>query len=436
MRAEATGLVVYAEQSFSMSMHFPSIPAMRYRWFHVAAALVVVSALVPAAAVVDGETLQAMPGVTLVHGAWFLLIAPLCNVLDALTLMSVRQHIALLVTLVLLYLAWRMTVPRTRARRANRAVGELRVAFRALAALFIVYGVGSVAPRPMAKLVASDTDVVIVDVHSHSNFSLDARPDWSVDDNRRWHRGAGFEIGYLTDHRTWDGLVPARRGNPTRAGDDFSFLPGVELHFKGQTVCALGITERDAVRIWIDPERSRSPQADRVRTAPEPVRVQTIPEKFDRVPAADANGRNGVLAIELVDGAPRGIAQTQRDRVAIIHLADSLGLALVAGSNNHGWGRTAVGWTLVTIPRWRMMPPDSVGDRISDEIRAHRRRATRVALRNSPNPGTSVVALALTLPGVVWRMLTTLSLGERLSWLLWLALFASLALRRGGRRRS
>ncbi len=402
---------------------------MRSRWIHAAAALVVVSVVVRAPAVVNGETLQAMPGVGLAHSPSFLLLAPLCDVLDALTLMSVRQHIALLVTLIVVFLGWRL------AARGNTAAREARIALRALALLFIVYGLGAVAPRPMARLVVSDTSVVVIDVHSHSNFSLDARPDWSVDDNRGWHRGAGFDIGYLTDHRTWDGLAPARRGNPARAGEGFSFLPGVELHFRGETVCALGITERDAIRIWIDPERSRSPQANRVRAMLEPVRIQTIPEKLDRVPAPDANGRNGVLAIELADGAPRGITQTQRDRAAILRLADSLGLALVSASNNHGWGRTAVGWTLLTIPGWRNMPPDSVGVRIAAEIRARRRHATRVALRNSPDPGTSTIALVLTLPAVGWRMLTTLSFGERLSWLLWLALFASPALRRGVRGR-
>src|SRR5437764_10613241 len=53
-------------------------------------------------------------------------------------------------------------------------------------------------------------------------------------------------------------------------------------------------------------------------------------------------------------------------RQRIVHIADSLNLALVTGSDNHGWGRAAPGWTLMRIPGWRGMSTDSLSRRIED----------------------------------------------------------------------
>jgi hypothetical protein len=141
-----------------------------------------------------------------------------------------------------------------------------------------------------------------------------------------------------------------------------------------------------------------------------------------------------VLGIELSDGAPRGIDQSQRDRRLILRIADSLNLALVAGSNNHGWGHTAVAWSLMRIPDWRALTPDSLGATVEQRIRAERRHAVQVAVRRSPDPGRSSLALAATLPAVAWNMLVTLSPAERASWIVWAWMAAALAQLVGGRR--
>jgi hypothetical protein len=55
------------------------------------------------------------------------------------------------------------------------------------------------------------------------------------------------------------------------------------------------------------------------------------------------------------------MTQVKRDHDRIVRIADSLDLTLVAGSDNHGWGRTAPGWTLRRIPgMWRAYSPDSL----------------------------------------------------------------------------
>jgi hypothetical protein len=130
-----------------------------------------------------------------------------------------------------------------------------------------------------------------------------------------------------------------------------------------------------------------------------------------------------VRAIELIDGAPRGLGQVRRERARIIALADSFDLALVAGSNHHGWGRTATGWTLMYLPGWRGLTPEQLAYAIERAIRLGGRRTTKVVERYVADTETGV-ALPLTLPLVTWGMLRTLSTEERVVWLAWgLALY-------------
>lgn len=385
-------------------------------------ALVLVSWPLGVPPLLDLETLAPVPGAHLVHRAAYLLLSPVCDVLDALTLLSVRQTLALIASLAVLYVLWRVVRWR---RRGGTAWREARLALRALGAFVAFYGLGILAPRPMASLALADPDAVKVDVHSHTNWSHDARADFDVRANLAWHRAAGFDVTYITDHKSFDGAALAMRLNPPRAGDGLVALSGLEFIENNDHINALGATERNAMWIRVDIRRARPhlPPARRI----EPVLVQTIPEDLSTVPAPDTEGRRGVLAIELSDGAPRGIEQGQRDRALILRIADSLDLALVAGSNNHGWGRTAVAWSVVRIPGWRTMTPDSLGAAIEQSIRTERRHGVRIVARRSPDPGRSRLALAATLPAVAWNLFVTLSPAQRASWIAWSWLVASLA---------
>jgi hypothetical protein len=103
--------------------------------------------------------------------------------------------------------------------------------------------------------------------------------------------------------------------------------------------------------------------------------------------------------------------------------ADSLGLALVTGSNNHGWGRTMLGWTLVRVPGWRAVSPDTLGGRIEDAVRAGRLGDLRAVARRRPIGG-SWLAVAAVAPTLGWQTLTALQPAERVVWLVWVAVGA------------
>jgi predicted metal-dependent phosphoesterase TrpH len=384
-------------------------------------------------AVRDMVTRDAAPGARLLHPTAYLVLSPIYDVLDALTLLSVGQLLALVSSLALVYVALRAWRWR-HGSHGLRLGRELRLALLALGAFLAFCALGVLAPRPMAALALDDRDAVKVDVHSHTNASHDGRGDFDARDNIDWHRDAGFDAAYITDHKSFDGAREAMRSNPRRAGDGLVMLSGLEFIDNHNHINALGATAADSAWIRVEARRQRLGWPARERGSA--VFIQTIPENLERIPIPDRSSGRGLAGIELSDGAPRGIEQSQRDRALILSIADSLDLALVAGSNNHGWGRTAVAWSVLRIPGWREMTPEKLGTAIEAHIRAERRGAVQVIERRSPDPVGSRLALAATLPAVTWNLLVTLSGAQRVSWIIWSWILAAAVLLYAARRDS
>jgi hypothetical protein len=245
---------------------------------------------------------------------------------------------------------------------------------------------------------------------------------------------------YITDHRTVQGAELGIANNPTQAGQGTMILQGIELGWRGEHVNVLG-AERVYKGLATPGLRDLDEQSlalGSLLASREPIVIGTIPGHPDRLVPANGPGTAGMRAIEIVDGAPRGLDQSRLQRARIARLADSLRMALVTGSDNHGWGRTMPAWTLLRIPGWRGMNTDSLAYAIDRALRFGP-GATRVVERRvaAEMNGSNPVELALTLPLVTWRMLTTLSGDERVAWIVWtwgVFLLVRLAARRRGRR--
>ena len=383
--------------------------------------LVLLSALFAISPVRDGATLGPVPEARLALPTSYVAMAPVSEILDTLTLLTVPQHVALLVTAIVLYVVWRAWRLRRRPATTGRARREAGRATLFLIGVLLVYAAAAMLPRPMAALVVDVPEVLLVDFHAHTLYSHDGRAGWSADDLRAWHRGAGFDAVYVTDHRSVQGAQRGLDGDPPQAGEGTMLLPGIEVVWDGLHVNLLSAASRYQGLITpslgdVDPEAIRL--ASLVPNA-EPIVIATIPDDLSKMHPAGGPGTAGVRAVELIDGSPRGLRQSRRDRAQIVHLADSLDLALVVGSDNHGWGHTAPGWTGMQIPGWRGMDADSLAQSIELYLRRGRRGATRVIERVVADPGTSPVMLALTGPIAFWRMLTTLSADERVVWVVW-----------------
>lgn len=349
---------------------------------------------------------------TLALSPAYVLLSPVSRVLDTFGLLSVGQHVALGVTVIALAILVTMRERNSTRRRTTRAVQSGGVA---LAVLAIIYAAVAALPRPMAALAVSDPDIVRVDFHSHTNASGDARSGFSAEKNRAWHARGGFDAGYISDHRSFDGAEAAGSQNPERAGDGVVLISAFEGRYLGTFEIFLSFTRADSATMMDGHRRLLKGTLLSGRT---PASVVALPSPLYDVQRVAHDGPPYIAAIEISDGSPRGFAQSDRQLSEIIRRADSLGMAVVSGSNNHGWGRVVPAWTLVKIPNWRGLFADSLGAAIEDAIRAAP-RDVHVVERRRPTLA-SPSAMALTMPVAVAQLFATLTLLERFVWLVWI----------------
>jgi hypothetical protein len=364
------------------------------------------------------SSLTPLLGMELVHPTLYTVLAPLSDVLDALSLLSVPQLIALTVTLILYFSLWRFLRAR---RRGTTRWTETCAALRVFVTFLLLVAMSAVLPRPMAALRVDDPDAVVFDVHSHTSYSHDASRTFTVERNREWHRAGGFDVAYITDHRCFDGAAEGLRGNPKRSGDGTVLLSGVELQGDDQHQVVLEPPDAAVPDGFLETWCVRA-RAGRVPGVP-PVRVQTIPEDLSKMRVASPAMPAGVTAIEISDGAPRGLAQADRDDMQLWDLAAVNHLTVVAGSNNHGWGRTVVAWNVVRIPGWRALSPDSLGRIIESRLRSRQVNAVQVIERTrfvSHSHLLLAVAYAF-MPIIFGAMILPSSPGEWIAWAAWVA---------------
>jgi hypothetical protein len=164
-----------------------------------ASAVVLLAAAVPLEPIRDAETGAAVAA-TLRLPLAYVLFAPISDILDGVSLLSVRQHIALAITIIVAHASvrwWRQWHARTGVSRVH---AELRKGGAVLVAIVALEAAAGRMPRPMAALELASRDRLAIDFHSHTNASKDARRGFTLERNRAWHRGAGFDVAFVTDH--------------------------------------------------------------------------------------------------------------------------------------------------------------------------------------------------------------------------------------------
>ncbi len=364
----------------------------------------------------DAASLGDVPEAYLSRSFGYVALAPLSDVLDTLTLLSAQQHLALLCGVLVLFVAWRGLKA---AYGGATWRGHLVSGAVLFVSLLAVYAAGALLPRPMAALEADDANIVRVDFHSHTDASHDGRQ--TVEQNRAWHRGAGFNVAYITDHASVAGAERGVANDPAVAGQDVTLLQAIEVTWSGEHVGILG-AQRTYTGLLTPNLRDVDVEGLRIGSmipGREPVVIWHHPHRLDRLPLAVHPLTPGIRAIEVVNGAPADMGRVRRNRAAEVAMAQQNNLALTTGSDNHGWGRTAPGWTVMRIYGWRGMSPDALAQRIEATLRAQGFGATRVVERRVADPGDRRLELAASIATVPARMLTTLSNDERIAWLIW-----------------
>ncbi len=361
-------------------------PLRRYPISIVLIVLLLWSATCTLPALVDVATGSLLTTADLTRPMGYIVFAPLSDVLDALTFLSLDRARWLLLTWGLgLALVGVLRSGTMRQRLSRFILGPTLVV--ALAAATVAL------PRPVPRLTVDDPSLTVIDYHAHTQASHDGRPGWTVLDLAHWHAVQGFQASYVTDHnRVLDATVD----------DPFPLLPGAEWSVYRQHVLALGEASP------IDPGRYGGDTHALLALFPELHRrgalaVASIPEYWqNHWDDLDAFVHAGVDGFEIANCAPKAIGFPPQARARVVGIARQHNLLVVGGSDNHGWGKVTCVWNLAS--------PSAHG------YEANRVIARPIALLQGEwLPWTA----AYTQP---WLMLRSLSWPERVSWLTWILL--------------
>jgi hypothetical protein len=393
-----------------------------YGWLIAPAAI---SLLLLAGALLSEAPLQRLDSATavgsevrLILQPSYLALGPICRVLDTLTLLTLLQLGSLCGTLTGAYVAYGALTRHGQSTSPRWRQATVR-AMTATAIILAICVVNVLVPRPMAALAVQSPDVVLIDFHSHTKASHDGRPGFGPEDNRDWHKAAGFNVAYVSDHANWKSIAAAEQHNPAVAGDGTMLLSAVEARVDGYYVIALGPETQYRPALagnWLNDDalHASGSQISLVYALPIPrkdIRGSRVPPLRD------------VSALEICDAGPKSLPQSREDHDKLLTWADELNVPVVAASDNHGWGRTAICWTLMKIPGWRQMDQTRLSVAIDQKLREGRKASSVVALRSPLGELNGWRTLAAA-PLLVMYLTRSLSAAERGSWITYVWVWA------------
>src|SRR6185503_6877065 len=167
-----------------------------------------------------------------------------------------------------------------------------------------------------------------------------------------------------------------------------------------------------------------------------PILLLSLPGDVLRIPPAELHGPIRLAGVEASDGCPRGLAQAALQRDSILAISARLGVSLVSGSDNHGWGRAAPAWSLLRIAGWRTMTPPQLDIAIRQMILARGASAVQVVARRTAAPPHDAIQTALAGLSVGLIMARTMSSTDRISWVVWSWALCFASLRRSRTKRN
>ncbi|MFI5206548.1 MAG: PHP domain-containing protein [Gemmatimonadales bacterium] len=276
--------------------------------------------------------------------------------------------------------------------------------------------------RPIPRLVASDSGLMVLDVHSHTSMSHDGRKGFGAAQNAWWHARAGFDAAFVTDHNV---VGASRQWRIEGAGRPPRLLPGEELSLSGLHMVVLGTDALIDNKPWGGTFDSTLLLLDSLArlgsaTGAGPYVIASLPEFWEHHWGADI-GRivdAGVRGFEVWTTSPKGMDFPPEARSTLIARATSAHLALFGATDMHGLGNTASVWNVVRLPGWRRLSDSSLTRALIGKLRGAPEDTRVIAMRRAQP--TSRFGQAVAAPLGIVTAVRAASRGHALSLLLWI----------------
>jgi hypothetical protein len=395
-------------------------------WLSAAVILAQIARIDPLTDVVRGAT---PPDVHLVWPMTHVLLAPFTLTADWLNGGSRADLKGFFLWTVVLYVVVRLWVRARKDAPQATALSETRSAVVFCLCLSAFVWWGARWSRPIPRLVASDSALIVLDIHSHTSASHDGRKAFGAAANAWWHARAGFDAAFVTDHNV---VGAARQWRIDGAGRPPRLLPGEELSLAGLHVVVLGVDTLIANKPWDGSFDSSLVLLDSLArrgsaSGAGPYLIASLPEYWehhwdrDLGRLADA----GVHGFEVWTTSPKAMDFPPEARATLIARAVSTHLALFGATDMHGLGNTASVWNIVRLPGWRRLDDPSLTRALLETLRGTPEEARVIALRRAQP--ASRLGQAFAAPHGLVTALRAASRGHALSLLMWIWVPALLA---------
>jgi hypothetical protein len=305
-------------------------------------------------------------------------------------------------------------------------------------AAFVAWG--ALVPRPMGRLVAEDPGILLIDFHSHSQFSHDGRRSFTPQANMRWHRLQGYDASFITDHNRVEAAQIAKGLSQIdwqKTG--YRSLEGEEVSLRKTHLVILGSHLKVDNRSY-DGDFAKIPGfvADMHKNG-YPV-IASLPEYWfyhwppSPPPSPLAEGRGskgegsgdiydfirwGMDGFELINSAPKALDFPVPYRIQIVDLCRTQNLFMTGISDNHGYGYATSAWNAMQVPNWQKMGPDELQKAVLNTLAEKRFSAVQVLERVRFIP-ESAWGLLLSPLGALWIYWRSLQPLQSVAWVFWI----------------
>lgn len=335
-------------------------------------------------AVRDILTHQFPEGLNLSYPKIYVFLAPFFQFADHWTILSYKQHVSFLGALILGWIFLRIFLRDVKGVNCKKEIGYFLIFI--FAVVFVV-AVIILVPRPMAKLTVQNPDWMVMDFHSHTNRSWDARKSFTPEKNMEWHRKAGFHVSFITDHNVTKGAEEAYRISTQQPFTEVFGLRGEEVTLYQSHWIVLGVEKTIEDGSYSHDMAGIKEFLNKIKVSKTILSIAYLGGYWqNHWENREDFVQWGVQGFEIANAAPYMLDFPERFRREMIEFCRAHHLMMVGSSDHHGWGYTCYVWNILTIPNWRVIPPEELQVSMIRELKNKRFDAVRIYTRVKHEP--------------------------------------------------
>lgn len=369
--------------------------------------------------IVTGEFLS---NCKLVYPWIYVLFAPFFQLVDHLTILSLKQHFAFLFLLNVGWILFRIRALRGTILTANLTLMECGKFLLFQIVLFIFAGIIILVPRPMARLEVTDPDGMVLNFHSHTCHSWDARKSFTSANNLRWHERAGFHASFITDHNVFAGSEEGYQKSINDKSLNIRSMKGEEVSLYKSHWVLLGINQivpNAKYDLGIEGIESFLKDMRKMKTV---IVIASLPEYWFYHWGNDMAKfvEWGVQGFEIVNSATPSLDFTPELRASVVDFCREHNLIMMGATDNHGWGRTNYVWNIIHLPNWQTLPVEKLTPSVLELLKKERFKAVRVVVRIKAEPKGCWFCLIADPILQIWEASRSMPLSQTLSCIIWI----------------